>query len=154
MEKKSFFQELTRYHVKVERDGKPVIEVPGILCLPGLLAAPRLGLAGIIAAPLLGYNVHIEDGDGKTVDVGDAVRKTAENVMETAAGTARTIKEEIDKAWQEISADDPETVENEETEEADGASAPDAECDEEPAADPEEYEGTDIPVKPDDSAQE
>ena len=61
MENKSIVHEVTRYRVKVKRDGKSVIDVPGILCLPGLLTAPRLSIAGMIAAPLLGYSVHLED---------------------------------------------------------------------------------------------
>ena len=66
MENRNILQELTGYRLKVEREGKSVIDVPGILCLPGLLAAPRLGIAGMIAAPLLGYNVHLENGSGNS----------------------------------------------------------------------------------------
>ena len=90
MENRNILQELTGYRLKVEREGKSVIDVPGILCLPGLLAAPRLGIAGMIAAPLLGYNVHLENGSGKPVDIESAVRKAAEKVMDTAGTAART----------------------------------------------------------------
>ena len=99
MENRNIIDELTRYRVKVERDGKPVMDVPGILCLPGLLAAPRLGIAGMVAAPLLGYSVHLENRDGKPVDLEEAIRKTAETISETAADTAEKIKEAMDKAW-------------------------------------------------------
>ena len=157
MENKNIFQELARYRVRIERDGKSIVDVPGIICLPGLLAAPRLGIAGMIAAPLLGYSVHLENEDGKAVDVEKAVRETAETVMETAADTARTIREKMDKAWQAVSADDPESGENEETEDTDGTSVPDAESSEDILEDLKKHEEEDIPtiqVKPDDSAQE
>ena len=104
---KSFFEELTGYRVKVEKDGKEVVNVPGILCLPGLLAAPKLGIIGMIAAPLLGCSVHLENADGKEVDVGESVRKAADTVIDTAKTAAMTIREEVDKAMDAASADDP-----------------------------------------------
>ncbi len=112
MENRSIIQELTSYRVKIEKDGKAVADIPGILCLPGLITMPRLSLAGIFAAPVLGYRVRLEKEDGQTVDVENAVRKAAETVVETAADTARTIREEIDKTWQSLSADDPEPEED------------------------------------------
>ena len=118
MENRNILQELTEYRLKVEKDGKSVIDIPGILCLPGLLAAPRLGIAGMIAAPLLGYNMHLENGDGKTVDVEKQVQKAAETVVNTAKETAKSIREEIEKAWQAASVEDPDTEENPETADA------------------------------------
>ena len=134
MENRNFLKDLTRYRVKLEKDGKSVVDLPGILCLPGLLAAPRLSVASVIAAPLLGYSVRLENEDGKPADVVSAVQKTADTVMDTAAAAARTIREEIDKAWQSISADDPEPAECEEdaecgeTAEAENAQVQESEC--------------------------
>ncbi len=105
---KNFFDELTGYRVRVERDGKEIANVPGILALPGLLIAPKLSIAGMIAAPLLGCDIHLENGDGKEVDLGKAVKNAADTVIDTAATTAKTVKEEIEKAWEDLSADDPE----------------------------------------------
>ena len=85
-----------------------VVNVHSIFALPGLLMAPRLSIAGLVAAPLLGFKVHLENEDGKEVDVEGAVRKAAETVKETVTTASRTIKEEIDKAWEAVSADDPE----------------------------------------------
>ena len=157
MENRNIFQEITRYRVKIERDGKSVVDVPGILCLPGLLAAPRLSIAGMIAAPLLGYSVHLEDKDARVMNVEHAIWKTAETVMETAAGTARTIKEEIDKVWQAVSADNPESDDSEENVEAEDTSARKDASNQDIPGDLKEHETDDIPtiqVKPDDFTQE
>ena len=101
---KSFIEELTGYRVKVEKDGKEIVNVPGILAFPILLAAPKAGILGMAAAPLLGCNIHLENETGKEVDIGKAVKNAADN-LENAA---RSVKETIEKAWDELSADDPE----------------------------------------------
>lgn len=105
---KSFFEEVTGYRVKVEREGKEIVNVPGIFALPGLLAAPRLSILGMVAAPLLGCSVHLENDAGKEVDVGKAVKDAANTVAETADTMVRTVREEMKKAWDAMIADDPE----------------------------------------------
>ena len=105
---KSILEELTSYRVKVEREGKEIVNVPGIVALPVALLAPKASIIGAIAAPLLGCNIHLENGDGKEIDVGKTVKDAADTVMDTAATAARSMKEEIEKAWDAISADDPE----------------------------------------------
>ena len=106
---KSIFDELTSYRVKVERDGKEIVNVPGILALPLALAAPKASIIGTIAAPLLGCNIHLENGAGNNVDVGKAhVSLVARVGFDTAKTAAKTIKDEVNKAWDELSADDPE----------------------------------------------
>ena len=50
----------------------------------------------------------MENDGGQEVDVGKAVKDAADTVIGTAKTAARTIKEEVDKAWDELSADDPE----------------------------------------------
>ena len=105
---KNFFDELTGYRVKVERDGREIVNVPGILALPGLLVAPKLSIVGMIAAPLLGCSIHLENESGKEVDIGKAVKEAAGTVADTAAAAAKTVREEIEKAWEDLSADDPE----------------------------------------------
>jgi hypothetical protein len=108
MTNKSFFDALTQYRLKVEKDGKSLVDVPGIFALPGLLMTPRLSLAGLIAAPLLGLKIHVEGESGETFDFEDAVRKAAEAVKESVSTASKNIREEIDKAWEGMSADDPE----------------------------------------------
>jgi len=105
---KSFIDELTGYRVKVEKDGKEIVNVPGILALPGLLVAPKVSIIGMVAAPLLGCSVHLENENGKEVDIGKAVKDAANTVVDTATTAAKTVKEEIEKAWEKLSADDPE----------------------------------------------
>lgn len=105
---KSFIDELAGYRVKVEKDGKEVVNVPGILALPGLLVAPKMSVIGMIAAPLLGCSVHVENADGAKVDVGKKVQEAADTIVDSAKKTARTIEKEINKAWESVSADDPE----------------------------------------------
>ena len=105
---KNFLDELAGYRVKVERDGKEIVNVPGVFCLPGLLIAPKLSIAGVIAAPLLGCNIHLENKDGKAVDVAKTAQDAAGAVIDTAKKAAKIVKEEIDKAWESVSADTPE----------------------------------------------
>lgn len=105
---KSFLEELTSYRVKVEKEGREIVNVPGIIALPVALLAPKASIIGAIAAPLLGCNIHLENGDGKEIDVGKTVKDAADTVMDTAATAARSMKEEIEKAWDALSADDPE----------------------------------------------
>lgn len=105
---KSIIDELTSYRVKVEKDGKEIVNVPGILALPGALIAPKASIIGTVAASLLGCNIHLENADGKKVDVSKAVKDAADTVADTAKTVAKTVKEEVEKAWDDLSADDPE----------------------------------------------
>lgn len=147
---KNMIDELMGYRVKVMKDGKEVVNVPGILALPAALVAPKAGIIGMIAAPLLGCSVHLEREDGREVDVGKVVRETADTVVDTAATVVKTVKEEIEKAWDEMSADDPEECpvgeENEEETKAENG---------EEASDPAD-EAEEVPVirvNPDDSEE-
>lgn len=101
---KNFFDELTGFRVKVERDGKEIVNVPGILALPAALVAPQASILGTVAASLLGCSIHLEDADGKGIDMGKVVRDAADSVK-TAA---KTVKDEVEKTLDELSADDPE----------------------------------------------
>ena len=80
---KSFIEELTGYRVKVQKDGKEVLNVPGILAFPLLLAAPKAGILGMAAAPLLGCSIHLENETGKDVDFGKAVKNAADTFVNT-----------------------------------------------------------------------
>jgi len=145
MANKSFLESLTQYRLKVEKDGKSVVDVPSIFALPGLLLAPKLSIAGLVAAPLLGLKVHLENEDGKDVDVEGAVRKAAEAVKETVSTATKTIKEEVDKAWESVSADDPEPNDESADESEDGQDI---------AENQEENDVPTIEVKSEDSAKE
>ena len=135
MANKSFLESLTQYRLKVEKDGKSVVDVPSIFALPGLLLAPKLSIAGLVAAPLLGLKVHLENEDGKA----------AEAVKETVSTATKTIKEEVDKAWESVSADDPEPNDESADESEDGQDI---------AENQEENDVPTIEVKSEDSAKE
>ena len=62
---KNIIDELTAYRLKVARDGKEIVNVPGILALPGVLVAPKISIFGTIAASLLGCDIHLENENGK-----------------------------------------------------------------------------------------
>ena len=140
---KNIIDELTGYRVKVEKDGKEIVNVPGILALPGLLIAPKASIIGMVAAPLLGCSIHLENENGKDVDIGKAMKDAANTVADTAATAAKTVKEEMEKAWNELSADDSE-------------GCPEGQENEDDSADQDNAED-DIPtihVNPDDSEKE
>lgn len=140
---KSIIDELTAYRLKVALDGKEIVNVPGILALPGVLVAPKISIIGTIAVSLLGCDIHLENENGKSVDIGKAVKNAAETVADKATTAAKTVKEEFDKAWDELSADDPE-------------GCPLGEENEEEPSDQNSTEEANptIQVKPDDSEQE
>ena len=140
---KSIIDELTAYRLKVTRDGKEIVNVPGILALPGVLIAPKMSIIGTVAASLLGCEIHLENEDGKKVNVSKGIKDAADTVADTAKTVAKSVREEIDKAWDELSADDPEECPLGEENNEESAGQNDAE--------------EDIPtirVKPDDSDEE
>ena len=148
---------LTQYRLKVERNGKSVVDMPGLLCLPGLLAAPRLSIAGMVVAPLLGYNIHLENEEGAEVNLEDTVRKAADTAIETATSAAKAIKEEIEKAFQTVSDDPADAEETEVSPEAEEESAAAEASNEEIVEDLEkQVKEDDVPtiqVNPDESAE-
>ena len=101
---KNLIEELTSYRVKVEKDGKEIVNIPSIIALPGVLMAPKVSIIGTVAASLLGCSIHVENDKGTAVDVSERIRKATD----TLADTAKTVREEIGKAWDAMSADDPE----------------------------------------------
>ena len=139
----NILEDLTRYRVKVEKDGKEVVNIPGILCIPGLLTAPKMSILGMIAAPLLGCNIHVEDAKGIETDIENAVKNAAKTVSDTAEKAVKTIREELDKAWESLSAED-------ETEKADDTAEDIAE---DTAEEPETDDIPTIRVKPDNTDQ-
>ena len=139
----NILEDLTRYRLKVEKDGKEVVNIPGILCIPGLLAAPKMSILGMIAAPLLGCSIHVENAKSIETDIENAVKNAAKTVSDTAEKAVKTIREELDKAWESLSAED-------EPEEAEDAAEDIAE---DIAEEPETDDIPTIQAEPDDSDQ-
>ena len=140
---KNMIDELTAYRIKVAKNGREIVNVPGILALPAALIAPKASIIGTVVASLLGCDIHLENEHGKTVHVSKAVKEAADTVADTAKTAAKAVKEEMDKAWDAISADDPEECPIGE------------ENEEEPAeTDSAEDDIPTIEVKPDDSEEE
>lgn len=107
MENKNFLQELAEYRVRIERNGREIVNIPGILCLPGLLAAPKMSIAGLAAASLLGCSVHMgHEEEKEKADLEQAVKNAAETVMNRVGATAKTVAEQFEKAWQDMTAAD------------------------------------------------
>ena len=150
---KNIIDELMAYRVKVERNGREILNFPGILALPGALIAPKASIIGTVAASLLGCDIHLESEDGKSVDVGAKVREAADTVADRAKTAARTVRKEVDKAWDALSADDPEGCplgeENEEETDVDASGADSAED----TAEDNPVIHVKDPVKPDDKEE-
>ena len=146
---KSIIEELTSYRVKVEKDGKEIMNAPSIIALPVALIAPRASIIGTVAASLLGCKVHLENEDGKTVDIGKAVKDAADTVVDVASTAAKTVKEEMDKAWDALSADDPEGCpvgEENEPETSTPGEESKEETEEEVVEELEKHEADDVPT--------
>ena len=143
---KSILEEVTSYRVKVKKDGREIVNVPGILALPGVLMAPKLSIVGTVAASLLGCSIHLENDEGKTVDVGKAVKDTAGTVADAAKETARSVKAEIDRVWDEMSAEDPEDCPAGEEDQEKPADEAEAKAVEETVEELEKHEADDIPT--------
>ena len=110
---RNFIDDLAGYRVKVEREGKEVVNIPGILALPRLLVAPKMSLVGMIAVPLLGCSVRVENAkkEAEAARRAEAEKKAqdaADAILDMAKKTVRTIEKEFSKAWESVSADDPE----------------------------------------------
>lgn len=140
----NIIDELTNYRVKVKKDGKEIVNIPGILALPGALIAPKASIIGTAAASLLGCSIHLESENGKSVDVGKEIKKAADTVVDTAKTAAKTVKEEVEKAWNDLSADDPEGCPVGEENKDDGTPAENKA--EEIVEDLKKHETEDVPV--------
>ena len=145
---KNIIEDLTSYRVKFEKDGREIVNVPVLLALPAALILPKVSIVGTVAASLLGCNVHLENGNGKTVEVGKAVKDAADTVVDVAGTAVKTVKGEIDKAWDALSADDPEGCPEGEENEDEAASTEDSVKNtvEEIVEELEKHETDDIPT--------
>ena len=55
-----FLQKMYNFRVKVDRKGKPIINVSSIFGAACLIFAPHMPIVGVVAALILGYQIHFE----------------------------------------------------------------------------------------------
>lgn len=93
----NLLQKLYRYRLKIDRKGTTIVNLSSLFCIPCLLLAPHMSIAGIIISLVLGYHISLES-EGDTGDLEETLRNAAETVKQTASSAAKTIRQEIDKA--------------------------------------------------------
>ena len=93
----SFLQKMYHFRVKVNRKGQPIVNVSSLFGLACLIFAPHMTIVGVVAALLLGYQIHFES-EGDTGEIEEQIRKAAQNVKSGAMNAAKSIRNEISKA--------------------------------------------------------
>ena len=95
---RNFFQKMYHFRVKVDKQGKPIVNVSSLFGLACLLFAPHMTLVGVIAALVMGYSIHFETEDMDDKELEERFRKAAQNVKNGAMNAAKSIQNEINKA--------------------------------------------------------
>ena len=95
---KNFLQKMYRFRVKVDKQGKSIINVSSIFGLFALIFAPHVTIIGTIAALLMGYQFSFESEDMDDKELEERIRKAAMNVKSGAASAVKSIQTEISKA--------------------------------------------------------
>ena len=95
---KNFLQKMYRFRVKVDKQGKSIINVSSIFGLFALIFAPHVTIIGTIAALLMGYQFRFESEDMDDKELEERIRKAAMNVKSGAASAVKSIQAEISKA--------------------------------------------------------
>ena len=93
----NFLQKLFRFRVKVDRKGEPIVNVSSIFGAACLIFAPHMTIVGVVAALLLGYQIHFE-AEGDTGDIEERIRNAARNMKTGAMTAVQSIQTEINKA--------------------------------------------------------
>ena len=96
----NLLQKLYRCRLRIDRNGTTIVNLSSLFCLPCLLFAPHMSIAGLVVSLILGYHISLEtEGDSAVLE--EAVRSAAETVKRTAASAAKTIRQEIVKSHTE-----------------------------------------------------
>ena len=93
----NFLQKLYDFRVKVDRKGKPIVNVSSIFGAACLIFAPHMTVIGLAAAFILGYRIHFES-ENDDVQLEEQLRKAADNIKSGAVNAAKSIQKEIDRA--------------------------------------------------------
>ena len=94
---KSIFQRLYNYRLKIDRNGKPILNFSSLFSMACLIFAPHMTIAGIILSLVLGYHISL-DTEQEDESLEQTLRQAADTVRKTASAAARTIHEEVEKA--------------------------------------------------------
>ena len=92
----NLLQKLYRYRLKIDRKGTTIVNLSSLFCIPCLLFAPHMSIAGIVLSLILGYHISLES-EGDDTQLEETVRSAAETIRKTAASAASTIRQEVDK---------------------------------------------------------
>ena len=95
-------RKLYRFRVRIDRQGKPVLNVSSIFAGICLLFAPRLSIACVVVALVMGYQLHFETEE-EDAGLEEKIRKAAQNVKNGAANAVKSVQEEIRRARNEHS---------------------------------------------------
>ncbi len=91
-------KKIYHFRMKVDKQGKPIINVSAAFGLVCLVFAPKLTAASVILSLILGYQYRFESEDMEDPEVKARIRKAADNVKNGATAAVRSIQEEIGKA--------------------------------------------------------
>ena len=94
---KGLLQKLFRYRLRIDRNGKTIVNWSSLFSLVCLILAPHMSIAGIILSLILGYHINLET-DEEDGELEERVRQAADTVRKTAAAAARTVRDEVEKA--------------------------------------------------------
>ena len=106
----NLIQKLYRYRLKIDRKGTPIVNLSCLFCIPCLIFAPHMSIAGIIVSLILGYHIGLET-EGDAGELEETLRNAAGKIRETVGTAAKTIREEIDKTRENNTAKDTKPAE-------------------------------------------
>ena len=94
---RNLFQKLCSYRLRIDRNGKTVVNWSSLFSLACLILAPHMSIAGIVLSLILGYHISLET-DEVDGDLEERIRQAADTVKRTATAAARTVRDEVEKA--------------------------------------------------------
>ncbi len=107
---RGLFQKLCSYRLRIDRNGKTVVNWSSLFSLACLILAPHMSIAGIILSLILGYHINLET-DEEDGELEERIRQAADTVKRTATAAARTVRDEVEKARAAHEPEKPKTAE-------------------------------------------
>ena len=84
---KNILQKLYNYRLKIDRNGKTILNFSSLFSLACLIFAPHMTIAGLILSLVLGYHINLET-EQNDERLEDTFRQAAETVRKTGSKTA------------------------------------------------------------------